>query len=53
MVSFFFAYGAGMIATIVFTATVTQIINVGMTAVVIFACLTLTRFSEKGFPHAD
>ncbi len=58
---FFFAYGVGFVATMAFINILTrwirpeiaQIINIGLTAIVIYVCLRLTRFGEQGGADAD
>lgn len=54
LVRFLFAYGAGLVATLVFITVLTmflrpeiaQILNIGLTAVVIYACLTIIGFGK-------
>jgi putative flippase GtrA len=56
LVRFLFAYGVGLVATLVFISVLTtvlrpeiaQILNIGLTAAVIYACLTLTGFGKGG-----
>lgn len=58
---FLFSYGAGFLATMVFIVLLTrwmrpefaQILNVGLTAMVIYLCLRLTGFGKPGTPHAN
>lgn len=54
LLRFGFAYGTGLIATLVFISVLTlflrpevaQIINIGLTAAVIYGCLTLSGFGK-------
>ena len=56
LMKFCFAYGVGLLATLAFITLLTmflrpeiaQILNVGMTAIVIYLCLKLTRFGKVG-----
>lgn len=58
---FLLAYGTGFVATMVFITLLTrwmrpeiaQILNVGLTAIVIYLCLRLTGFGKAGQSHAD
>lgn len=53
---FLFAYGVGLLATLVFISVLThflrpefaQILNIGLTAIVIYACLKLSGFGGGG-----
>lgn len=54
LVRFLLAYGAGLIATLVFISVLTlylrpeiaQVINIGLTAMVIYGCLRLSGFGD-------
>lgn len=58
---FLLSYGAGFIATMIFIELLTRIfrpeiaqfLNIGLTAMVIYLCLRLTRFGHAEGPHAD
>ncbi|MCQ0090478.1 GtrA family protein [Roseovarius sp. M141] len=58
---FLFSYAAGFAATMIFIVALThwmrpevaQIINIGLTAMVIYLCLRLTGFGKQGDAHAD
>lgn len=58
---FLMSYGIGFVATMVFIIVLTrwmrpeiaQIVNIGLTAMVIYLCLRLTGFGKQGDAHAD
>ncbi|HMO29827.1 GtrA family protein [Enterovirga sp.] len=58
---FLLSYGVGFIATMIFIALLTrvlrpeiaQFLNIGLTAMVIYLCLRLTRFGHTEGTHAD
>lgn len=57
---FLLAYGVGFVTTLVtitlllrwLPAELAQILNIGITAVVIYTCLRLLRFGSRGSEHA-
>jgi putative flippase GtrA len=58
---FLIAYGVGLVSTLL-TITLlilwlppelAQIVNIGLTALIIYGCLRLSRFGQKGDGHAN